>query len=70
MITDENIREIKNNIEKELTNLEREVFELKTTGFNYKEIAELLEKTPKSIDNAIGRIRTKARKYLTENKPN
>lgn len=70
LITDENIREIMNNIEKDLTNLEKEVFELKTAGFNYKEIAELLEKTPKSIDNTIGRIRAKTNKYLKENKLN
>ena len=55
-----------NKIEKELTNLECEVFELKTAGFNYKEIAEILDKEPKSIDNAISRIKNKASKYLNE----
>lgn len=70
LIIDEKIKEIKNNIEKDLTNLEKEVFELKTAGFNYKEIAELLEKTPKSIDNTISRIRIKTNKYLNENKLN
>ena len=70
LITDENIREIMNDIERDLTNLEKEVFELRTAGFNYKEIAELLEKTPKSIDNAISRIKTKTSKYRKENKLN
>lgn len=70
LITDENIREIMNDIERDLTNLEKEVFELRTAGFNYKEIAELLEKTPKSIDNAISRIKTKTSKYHKENKLN
>ena len=70
LITGENIREIMNDIENDLTNMEKEVFELRTAGFNYKEIAELLEKTPKSIDNTISRIRLKANKYLKENKLN
>ena len=68
LLTLENIREIMNDIEKDLTNLEKEVFELKTAGFSYKEIAELLEKTPKSIDNTMSRIKTKTNKYLKENK--
>ena len=66
ILTEENIREIINGIGKELTNLEKEVFELKTAGFNYKEIAEILEKSPKSIDNAISRIKTKTSKYLKQ----
>lgn len=70
LITDENVREIMNDIERDLTNLEKEVFELRTAGFNYKEIAELLEKTPKSIDNAISRIKVKTNKYLKKNKLN
>ena len=70
LITGENIREIMNDIEKDLTNLEKEVFELKTAGFSYKEIAELLEKSPKSIDNTMSRIRVKTNKYLKENKLN
>ena len=70
LITGENIREIMNDIERDLTNLEKEVFELKTAGFSYKEIAELLEKSPKSIDNTMSRIRVKTNKYLKENKLN
>ena len=66
LITGENTKELIRNIEKELTNLECEVFELKTAGFNYKEIAEILEIDPKSVDNAISRIKTKINKYLKE----
>ncbi len=66
LIAGENTKELMNKIEKELTNLECEVFELKTAGFNYKEIAEILDKEPKSIDNAISRIKNKASKYLNE----
>ncbi len=66
LIDDENTREIINKIEKELTSLEKQVFELKTDGFNYKEIAEILHKNPKSIDNANARIKKKAEKYLKD----
>ena len=33
----------------------------RTLGKNYREIADLLGKSPKQIDNAIQRIRTKVR---------
>lgn len=42
-----------------LTDLERQVFDLKISGFNYKEIATILDKSPKTIDNAIQRLKSK-----------
>ena len=48
----------------DLTDLEKQVFELKKNDFNYKEIAEILGKDSKSIDNAISRIKLKVQKYL------
>lgn len=51
-------------LKKNLTDFEEEVFELHITGFKYKEIAELLNKTPKSIDNTIQRIKTKLKKQM------
>ncbi|MEG0026497.1 MAG: sigma-70 family RNA polymerase sigma factor [Bacilli bacterium] len=50
-----------------LTNFEEEVFELKINDFTYKEIAEILDRRPKAIDNAMQRIKTKVKHYL-ENK--
>lgn len=44
-----------------LTPLESSVFELKISGFQYKEIAEILEKDVKTIDNALQRIKHKLR---------
>ena len=46
-----------------LTDFEREVFDLKISGFSYKEIADFLEKDSKQIDNAIQRIKSKLMKY-------
>ena len=51
-------------IEKELTDFENEVFSLLISGFKYQEIAEILEKDKKSIDNAIQRIKQKLKNKL------
>ena len=64
MFDQERIDDITNEFRKELTNLEEEVFVMRINGFNYKEIAELLEKDPKAIDNALQRIKSKLKKYL------
>lgn len=42
-----------------LSSFEREVFDLFVQGYNYRDIAEELDKTPKSVDNALRRIRRK-----------
>ena len=47
-----------------LTDFEEQVFELIISGFKYKEIASILDKDQKSIDNAKERIKTKIRKLI------
>ena len=47
-----------------LTDLEKQVFDLKISGFNYKEIASILDKEPKTIDNAIQRIKSKIKSII------
>lgn len=47
-----------------LTENEERVFELKLAGFHYKEIASIIDKTPKSVDNTIQRIRAKCKDLL------
>lgn len=49
-------------VKETLTDLESQVFELLISGFKYKEIAEILDKDQKSIDNAIQRIKNKIKK--------
>ena len=49
-----------------LSSLENHVLYLHLMGTDYKTIAELLGKSPKSIDNAIQRIRGKAEKMLKQ----
>jgi len=64
IIDDENTKELLENIRKDLTNFEGQVFELKISGLNNKEIAQILEKDYKSIDNALSRIKNKVLKYI------
>lgn len=44
--------------------LEHQVLILLLSGFNYKEIAERLGKTPKQIDNTMQRIKKKLKTFL------
>ena len=53
-------------IKKILTDLEQQVFDLLISGFKYKEIAQILDKDDKSIDNAIQRIKGKIKNILKE----
>lgn len=48
----------------QLTPLEQQVFDLKISGFKYKEIADILDKEPKVIDNALNRIKTKIKNLI------
>lgn len=47
-----------------LSPLENHVLYLHLVGTDYRTIAELLGKSPKSVDNALQRIKTKAQKIL------
>ena len=55
-----------NRIRNCLTDMEQQVFELLINGFKYKEIALILGKDEKSIDNAIQRIKNKVKKVLEQ----
>ena len=51
-------------IKLELTDFENQVFELLISGFQRQEIADLLDKDKKSIENAVQRIKLKIKKVL------
>ncbi len=53
-------------VKEELTDFEQMVYELKVNGFTYEEMAETLDKTYKSIESALFRIRIKLKKILNE----
>ena len=68
MLDDEKVNELTIQIKKELSNLEIQVFDLLINNFNYVEIANILEKTPKQIDNSIQRIKGKVKKIIGSKK--
>ena len=49
------------NIKKDLSENEYEIFNYMINGFDYQTIASILKQTPKQIDNAIQRIKKKIR---------
>ena len=61
----EKFKSIQKEIMTVLAPLEVEVFELYLDGVSYKEIAEKLDITEKSVDNAVFRIRRKLKKILS-----
>ena len=60
------ICEIKNS----LTQRENDVFVLMINGLNYREIAKILNKTDKQVDNTMQRIKGKIKSLLNEQMPN
>ena len=62
MLAIENEEELKKRIKAKLSPLENKVLDRFLAGMDYKQIAEELGKPPKSIDNALQRIKLKIRK--------
>ena len=59
MIDRERVGKIEQYIRQNLSEFEQKVVNLYVDGMNYQQIAKELEKTPKSIDNALQRIKKK-----------
>ena len=55
---------MRENIQKVLSPLEREVLDLYLADLDYVQIAGILGKNPKSTDNALQRIKGKVRKII------
>lgn len=64
MTKKEEYEELVNNINSILSPGEKDVYKLLIRGFNYQEIAKILNKAPKQIDNSIQRIRIKIRDLI------
>ena len=64
IIEEETYTKFINKITKNLSYLEESILILKLQDFNYKEIADILDKNEKSIDNAMQRIRQKIKKIM------
>lgn len=66
MMEKEEYDELLKKIEHELSRQENKVFIFMRQGYNYKEIAQMLNQTPKQIDNAMQRIKMKIRNIINE----
>ena len=64
LVSQEHAKSLEERLEKDLSELERRVLYLHLMGTDYKTIAKLLDKSPKTIDNALQRIKNKTEKIL------
>lgn len=64
LIDKENVEQIENLVEQELSSFEKQVFDLYITGMKYGQIAKVLGKDEKSTDNALQRIKNKLKKAM------
>jgi RNA polymerase sporulation-specific sigma factor len=64
VISAEEIQGIRESVDKHLSDLETEVLSLYMDGKSYQEIADLLGRHVKSIDNALQRIKRKLEQHL------
>ena len=62
----ENLEQLEQSIEENLSDFEKEVLDLHLTGLGYQTIAAILDKQPKSVDNALQRIKSKIAKLVCE----
>ncbi len=63
-INKESLSSLNRRIDGTLTEFEKSVFDLYVGNMSYSDMAKTLSKPPKSIDNAIHRIKAKLRKLL------
>ena len=63
IIDQESTRSLEQEIHRALSSMENRVLEYYLKGYGYIQIAKIMGKTPKSIDNALQRIRGKIRNF-------
>lgn len=59
ILSGEEAKDIAREIKKVLSHYELKVLKLYLKGLNYNDIATIIKETPKSVDNALNRIKTK-----------
>lgn len=60
LIDRESVKQKLDALSKNLSKMEKQVFDYMLEGLNYRQIAEQMGKSPKAIDNAIQRMKNKA----------
>ena len=66
IVKDEKYEELQSNIKSQLSDSEYQVYSLMISGLKYNEIAILLDKTPKQVDNTIQRIKNKIKVIINK----
>ena len=66
IVKDEKYEELQSNIKAQLSDSEYQVYSLMISGLKYNEIAILLDKTPKQVDNTIQRIKNKIKVIINK----
>ena len=66
LIIEEGKNQIYELMDKVLSDVEKEALNLKINGFTYKEIADILDKPVKTIDNIIQRAKNKLKQRLND----
>ena len=67
MTRQEHYNDLVSSILDALSDKEKDVLNLMINGFNYLQIATILNKNPKSVDNTIQRIKTKVKEVILIN---
>jgi RNA polymerase sporulation-specific sigma factor len=62
------VSKLEKELDEQLSTLEKRVLYLHLMGTNYKTIASLIDKSPKTVDNALQRIKAKAEKIINSEK--
>ena len=65
LIDKESVKQCLDEVSKNLSKMEKQVFDYMLEGFNYQQIAEKMGKSPKAIDNAIQRMKSKGMTWKT-----
>lgn len=66
IVKDEKYEELQASIKEQLSDSEYQVYSLMISGLKYNEIAILLDKSPKQVDNTIQRIKNKIKVIINK----
>ncbi|MBQ9133427.1 MAG: sigma-70 family RNA polymerase sigma factor [Clostridia bacterium] len=64
MLDKEQAQDLRRRIRFALSEMEYRIFDLYLSGYSYAEIADIIGKTTKSVDNALHRVKDKLKKIL------
>lgn len=64
LLSKESVEKLEKELEEQLSTLEQRVLYLHLLGTDYKTIAKLLDKSPKTVDNALQRVKGKVEKII------